>query len=181
MAERTARRETYRHGDLRAAAAEAAYALALAGQPVTLRAVAERAGVAHRSLYNHFADREALLDVVAERGFVALAAALRPAGSRGDYVAAYVRFALAHPALAEIMWSRPHGTMKARPALRAAAHLSIDEARRFFVDPAMSPRDAQRAIMKVIVLIRGGLAMRGVLDVADDEGLVAELTAMLDA
>lgn len=174
------RRGTYRHGDLRTAATQAAWELADAGAPVTLRAVADNVGVAHRSLYNHFANREALLDSVAERGFLELAKALRPAATAGEYIAAYVRFALGHPALAEIMWSRPHGTMKTRPALRAAAHLSIDEARRFFARPGMSSRETQRAILKVIVLIRGGLAMRAVLDVDGDDGLIAELTAMAE-
>src|ERR1700728_1330241 len=64
-------RDTCRHGNLREAAVSAAFALVAAGgEPaLSLRRVAEAVGVAHRSLYNHFADREALVDAVAEAGF----------------------------------------------------------------------------------------------------------------
>jgi len=34
-------------------------------EQLSLREVADAVGVAHRSLYNHFRDREALLDAVA--------------------------------------------------------------------------------------------------------------------
>ena len=71
-------RDTYRHGNLRAEAVQAAFELATAdgAGALSLRAVADRVGVAHRSLYNHFADREALVDAVAEQGFLRLAEAL---------------------------------------------------------------------------------------------------------
>jgi AcrR family transcriptional regulator len=177
-------RDTYRHGSLRGDAVAAAYALAQAGglKAVTLRAVAERTGVAHRSLYNHFADRDALVDAVAELAFADLARALRPAQTPADYVRAYVGFALANPGLYEVAASRPHGTMKKhRPSLQAAAHLSIAEARRIFSRPERSSTENRRAIMKVIVLIHGGLAMRDTLDVEGDEGLIAELVAMVDS
>jgi AcrR family transcriptional regulator len=176
-------RDTYRHGTLREDAVAQARALAAEGglRALTLRAVAERTGVAHRSLYNHFADREALVDAVAEVVFAELAQALRPARTPADYVRAYVAFALANPGLFEAAASRPHGTMKLKPSLQAAAHLSIGEARRIFSRPERSSRENRRAIMKVIVLIHGGLAMRDVLDVDGDEGLIAELTAMVEA
>src|SRR6185436_9050880 len=74
-----ARRKTYRHGNLRADAITAAYAMLAdaGGTSLSLRRVADTIGVAHRSLYNHFADREALLNAVARRGFLRLAGALR--------------------------------------------------------------------------------------------------------
>jgi AcrR family transcriptional regulator len=69
------RRATYRHGNLKAAALKAAYGLvAKAGhEDLSLREVADAVGVAHRSLYNHFRDREALLDAVATDAYTKLA------------------------------------------------------------------------------------------------------------
>jgi len=176
-------RDTYRHGNLRAEAIDAAYALVTAGGPgaLSLRRVAEKVGVAHRSLYNHFADREALLDAVAEAGFRELAVPLQAAASPEDYVRAYLRFALAHPGLYEVMKSRPHATMKLKPDLQRAVHLGITEALRLFGRPDRSSTENRRAVMKVLVLLHGGLSLHGagILDVDGDEGFIAELQAMI--
>jgi len=77
------RRATYRHGNLRAAALKAAYGrVAKAGhERLSLREVADAVGVAHRSLYNHFRDREALLDAVATEAYSKLAGLLVKAES----------------------------------------------------------------------------------------------------
>ncbi|WP_332772690.1 TetR/AcrR family transcriptional regulator [Phenylobacterium sp.] len=176
-------RDTYHHGALRAEAAQAAYDLVVEGghEALSLRKVAERVGVAHRSLYNHFADREALLDAVAERGYVQLAQPLKGAADPAGYVAAYLGFALAHPNLYRLMRSRPHATMKLKPALQAAVHLGITEALRIFGRPERSSAENRRAVMKTIILLQGGLSMHlgGVLDVDGDEGFIAELQAMV--
>lgn len=178
-------RDTYRHGNLRAEAVRAAYDLATAdgAAGLSLRAVAEKVGVAHRSLYNHFADREALIDAVAEQGFLDLGQALKPARTPAEYVAAYVGFSLARPLLYALMKSRPHATMKARPDLQRAVHLTIAEAMRLFGRPDRTPAENRRAVMRVIILLHGGITMHqaGILDVDGDAGLVAELTAMLEA
>lgn len=176
-------RDTYRHGNLRQAALDAARAMVEAAghESLSLRRVAEAVGVAHRSLYGHFADREALLDAVAESGFADLAIPLAGAATRAEFVAAYVRFALAHPQLYDLMRSRPHATMKHKPSLQRAVHLGITEAMRLFADPAASKEDNRRAVMKVLILLHGGIAMHrsGILDVPGDEGLIAELQAMM--
>ena len=177
------RRDTYRHGNVRAEAIEAALALvAEAGhEGLSLRRVAEAVGIAHRSLYNHFADREALLDAVAEVMFARRAEALRPARTREEFVRAFVRFALDNPKLYALMASRPHGTMRSKLGLHKAAHLGVAEARRLFSRPDMTPQEDRRAIMKVLILLNGALAMHaaGILDMGDDEGLIAELQAMV--
>jgi AcrR family transcriptional regulator len=176
-------RDTYRHGNLRAEAIAAARALVdeSGHEALSLRDVARKVGVAHRSLYNHFDAREALLDAVAEDGFRDLAAALRQAVDAAGYVRAYVGFALANRRLYDLMRSRPHATMKHKAALQRAVHLGIDEARRHFTTPAMTSMQARRAIMKVLILLHGALGMHaaGILDVDGDEGLIAELQAML--
>jgi len=184
MAARPAR-DTYRHGNVRAEAIEAAFALVAAEghDALSLRRVADAVGIAHRSLYNHFEDREALLDAVAERGYAQLAEALRPAQSRDDFVRAFVGFALANPGLYGAIASRPHGTMPAKRGLHNAAHLMVGEARRHFSRTDLTPEQDRRAIMKVLILLRGALSMYagGILDVADDEALIAELQAMTTA
>lgn len=176
-------RDTYRHGNLRAEATDAAYELVVAHGhgALSLRKVAEATGVAHRSLYNHFADREALLDAVAERGYVELAARLKPAATAQDYVAAYLRFALANRNLYALMISRPHATMKLKPALQRAVHLGITEALRIFGRPDRSSAENRRAVMKAVILLQGGLAMYtgGILDVEGEEGFIADLQAMV--
>ena len=90
------RRATYRHGNLREAALKAASRLVAKGghEALSLREVAEAVGVAHRSLYNHFAHREALLDAVATDAYLRLAAKVSKAKTAEDYTAAYVGFAL---------------------------------------------------------------------------------------
>lgn len=178
-------RESYRHGNLRAEAVAAAAAMVAAdgAEALSLRKVADAVGVVHRSLYNHFADREALLDAVAETGFGALAARLAEAADSDGYVRAYVGYALENPGLYALMKSRPHGTMKARPELQKAVHLGIAEARRLFDRPDRDREANRRAIMRTLILMHGGIAMHqaGILDVDGDEGLIAELQAMVKA
>lgn len=178
-------RRTYRHGNLRAAAIAAAHeeVVAKGYAALSLRRVAERIGVAHRSLYNHFADREALLDAVAEIGFVELAAALTEARSTDDMVGTYVEFALRNARLYALMESRPHATMKHRPALQRAVHLVIGEALRVFGRPERGAAENRRSVMKVMFLLHGGISLHvaGILDVRGDAGLIAELQAMVAA
>jgi AcrR family transcriptional regulator len=52
-----------------------------------LREVADAVGVAHRSLYNHFRDREALLDAVPTDAYTKLAGLLIKAETPEDYTA----------------------------------------------------------------------------------------------
>lgn len=105
----------YHHGDLKDALIAAAERLveARGADGFTLKDAAGMAGVSVAAPYRHFADRAALLDVVAERGFVRFGAALRdardrhPAGSVDGIIAmgqAYVRFVADHPRLARMMF-----------------------------------------------------------------------------
>lgn len=175
-------RDTYRHGALREEALAAALELARQGEAaITMRAVAERVGVAHRALYNHFADRAALIDAAAAQVFEQLAAVAEGAATRDDFIARYVGFALANPGLYALMANRPHGEMNDKPALKAAVHPFMREAARLFGDPARSSEENRRAVMRVVLLLRGGLSMygAGILDVAGEAGLVSELQAMV--
>jgi AcrR family transcriptional regulator len=176
------RRATYRHGNLKSAALKAATRLVAAAghEQLSLREVAEAVGVAHRSLYNHFADREALLDAVAAEAYTRLAAILVTAETPQDYTAKYVRFALANRALYALMTSRPHAAMKHNPPLQAAVHKVITQAMRIFCQHIESPAERRRAVMQVYITLYGGISLytAGVLDQPSEKALIAELSAM---
>jgi AcrR family transcriptional regulator len=176
------RRATYRHGNLKSAALKVATRLVAAAghEQLSLREVAEAVGVAHRSLYNHFADREALLDAVATEAYTRLAAILVKAETPQDYTAKYVRFALANRALYALMTSRPHATMKHNPPLQAAVHKVITQAMRIFCQDIESSVERRRAVMKVYITLYGGISLytAGVLDQPSEKALIAELSAM---
>jgi AcrR family transcriptional regulator len=178
----TPRRATYRHGNLRADAVKAATRLVAAHghERLSLREVAETVGVAHRSLYNHFVHREALLDAVATEAYLRLAASVAKAGTPEDYVARYVRFALANRAIYALMTSRPHATMKHNPPLQAAVHKVISEAMRIFARDIESSAERRRAVMKVYITLYGGISLyaAGVLDQPSEKALIEELSAM---
>jgi len=175
-------RKPYHHGNLAAAALDAAGAIVRESghEGLSLRQVASATGVAHRSLYNHFADREALLDALAARGFNTLAGRLRKADSARAFIAAWVEFSRADTGLYALMTSRPHATMKDKPALQASVHLVIGEAMRVFGTPIMDAQDRRRAVMQVFILIYGALALyrSGVLDMDGEDALISELSAM---
>jgi AcrR family transcriptional regulator len=101
----------YHHGDLRRELIQAGCTLletkGLEG--LTLRGLARQAGVSPAAPYHHFRDRAQVVAAVAEAGWVRLAAALaaaRKAAHRrtlAAMAAAYVDFAVAHPALYTVM------------------------------------------------------------------------------
>jgi len=114
---------TYHHGDLRAALIEAGlrHLEASGGSDISLRALAREAGVSPTAVYRHFPDKRALLAALADEGVAQLgaaqAAALEAAGGGPAGFAAtgraYVRFALAQPALFRLAFT--HGEMAENP------------------------------------------------------------------
>ena len=176
-------RETYRHGNLREAAVAAAVDLVARGgeAALSLRRVADAAGVAHRSLYNHFANREALVDAVAEAGFEALAATVQVTATRAEFVKAYVLFVLNNPSLYRVMKGQPIAVIKQKPGLQRAIRLSVNESARLFCDPRATSEDNRRTVIKVLILLYGGISMyqEGILEVADKDELISELQSMM--
>lgn len=105
----------YHHGDLRKALIEVATDLLAEDgvQALSLRKIAQKAGVSHNAPYMHFADKEAVLVAIAAEGFRLLAAdvesAIAQSGSntREQLIVAsqaYVRFALGHPDHVQVMF-----------------------------------------------------------------------------
>jgi len=118
-------------GSLRDTLVDAAVALIARKGPqgFSLREVARRARVSEAAPYWHFADREALLAAVAERGFVELAKQMmeiwsRPAPAADRFRAlgvGYVHFALAHPSYLRVMFGSEVPDKAVHPALEGAA------------------------------------------------------------
>lgn len=88
---------------------------------MSLREAARRAGVSHAAPYRHFADRDALLAAVAAQGFARLGEAMREAAPRGSLALgeAYVKFALEHPSLYQLMFG---GTLRIAEHAELRAH-----------------------------------------------------------
>src|SRR5262245_60881138 len=106
----------FHHGNLRAVLLDQArVALRERGlDALSLRELARAAGVSHAAPRKHFADRDALLDALAERGFVQLTERILDAAARepGDFpralhtvASAYIDFAVAEPALLDLMFA----------------------------------------------------------------------------
>ncbi|MFF7192342.1 TetR/AcrR family transcriptional regulator [Streptomyces sp. NPDC008079] len=130
-AERTApaRRSGQHHGDLRNALERAALGLVAERGPhgFTLAEASRRAGVSAAAPYKHFADRDALLAALAERGYreqhrrfsAAVRQSADPVEQLADFAAAYVRFAVEERALFDITFSA--GLDKSRYSSLASA------------------------------------------------------------
>jgi len=110
----------FHHGNLRAVLLDQAEeVLRERGiDALSLRELARAAGVSHGAPRSHFIDRNALLDALAERGFVRLADEVRQAASQApeNYAAvlhaagaAYLAFALREPALHDLMFAAKAG------------------------------------------------------------------------
>lgn len=105
----------YHHGDLRSTLLEKAEEM-LAEQGInglTLRGLAERAGVSRQAPYHHFASKQALLFALAEQAFADLdkvfelsieAQALPVPDRFRAFVVGYVRYATSNPEKYELMF-----------------------------------------------------------------------------
>lgn len=142
----------YHHGDLRSALVEAGLR-ALETAPIedlSLRALAREAGVSATAVYRHFPDKQALLAALADAGLQSLgryqqqaAEAAGPQQAFGATGRAYVRWALANPALFRLVFACNDAlgetvfgqSLAARmlQANAAAATGDADEARRLVV------------------------------------------------
>lgn len=119
----------YHHGDARnallGAAADLLEKVGAAG--LSLRQVAEHAGLSRQAPYNHFADKEALLAELVREGFERLATALAAGGDPTSKNAleraalAYIRRAQEAPALFRLMFSKELVDLARFPAAAQAA------------------------------------------------------------
>lgn len=113
----SAESKSYHHGNLREALLETAFGLVDAGgaEAISMRALAREAGVSSAAPFRHFADRQCLLDAIAQRAAGELQRKLDDATDDGDdaltqfrgMTVAYVRFAAEHPRLFELIQQTP--------------------------------------------------------------------------
>jgi AcrR family transcriptional regulator len=132
----------YHHGNLRAALLDAAErGLREHGvDQVALRDLARELGVSHGAPRRHFPNRQALLDALAETGFIRLDTTLATALARaGDdfpsrlraAMTAMTRFSTENAALVELMYTRKH--RPDAPRIATAAEAPIEQLRDLIV------------------------------------------------
>jgi AcrR family transcriptional regulator len=182
----------YHHGNLRAALlAQAEQTLRESGlEGLSLRELARQTGVSHGAPRRHFADRQALLDALAESGFVRLGAQLRAAaGSSGeDYEPrlratgnAYVRFAIEDAALLELMFAgKQHeqaGALHEASDRAFSAILELIEEGQ--ANGLLEPGDRDRIGLLLFATMQGiaALVSAGIVGPEQVEGLVADAIA----
>ena len=122
----------YHHGNLRAALLESAERTLDEGGDLSLRELARQVGVSHAAPRRHFADKQALLDALAEDGFERLGGELRERDGGGRRASTRAcspsraptsRFATEHAALLELMFAGKH-----RPGAAASLREAADRA-----------------------------------------------------
>lgn len=179
-------KERYHHGDLRRAVLDEGLRLlgAVSADELSLREIARNVGVSATAVYRHFPDKGALLGALAHEAGVMLARAQRAAQAKVTDPkagfeatgAAYVRFALAHPALFRLMMARMHfGGSQGRAGEDDGLTLLFDNV------AALSPPDATEQEMRAKAIqswaVVHGLAML-MLDgqVPVDDQLIEQVT-----
>ena len=138
--------KSYHHGDLRGALVEAGLRHLESGgeAEISLRQLAREVGVSATAVYRHFPDKKALLAALADEGFARLGLSQQQAsdaaggGAEGfsETGRAYVRFALANPALFRLTFTHAGIGHDVRAEEDDASRLLLQYARIFGGDNA---------------------------------------------
>jgi AcrR family transcriptional regulator len=181
----------YHHGNLRAALLDAAeQSIAERGvDELSLRGLARAVGVSHGAPAAHFADRQALLDALAERGFERLAKGVRSAAEGSAphldarlraVAAAYVAFAAANPALLELMYAgKPHPELPGRQdAANRVYAVVLGLVNDGISSGTLAPRQPQYYTLPLFATVRGiaALLTSGVISQDGIDQLIADAT-----
>ena len=179
----------YHHGNLRTALlAQAERNLREQGaEQLSLRELARQVGVSHAAPRRHFPDRQALLDALAEAGFVRLGAELRAAiGQAGDAfeprlqatASAYVRFATRDGALLELMFAGKHRQPSGAVQAAAAGSLSVllELTAQGQAEGVLKPGEPERVGLVLFAIVQGiaALVNGGIVDTAQSDELIAD-------
>jgi AcrR family transcriptional regulator len=182
----------YHHGNLRAALlAEAEQTLRDQGTgELSLRDLARQAGVSHAAPRRHFADRQALLDALAEVGYLRLGDQVREAIDTAgeDYEArlraaasAYVRFATHDAALLELMYAVKRGQHSAAVDEAFGRLFStFDDLIRQGQAGQGQPGDPDRVRLLLLAAVQGiaGLVTSGSVNAGQADELIADAVAL---
>jgi AcrR family transcriptional regulator len=159
-------------------------------EALSLRELAREAGVSHGAPRRHFADRQALLDALAEAGFARLGAELRGAvaGAGEDFrarlsatAAAYIRFATRDAALLELMFAgkhrEPSGSLQVAAEEAFAVLFELIEQGQ--AEGALQPGEPERVGLVLFATIQGiaALVTGGMIDAGSLDALVADAIA----
>jgi len=159
----------YHHGDLRDGLIEMGMKLLETRQSegLGLREVAREVGVSATAVYRHFPDKEALLRAIAERGFammgelqVQASAGLSGPAAFAAVGAAYVRFALAYPAVFRLMFSSaPPRDLFALPLEELSGPMRLLRSHVAGLMPAAMPEAARKTAAITAWALVHGLAV----------------------
>lgn len=172
-------RATYRHGDVRAECLAIARQLLeeVGEQGLSMRNIAQKIGVAHRTLHHHFDDREGLLRELSASGFAMLAERLSVGLTPPQFMEAYLRFGLQHPQLYALMMRQQADAGSHCERLQIARQRVIALALAALADGEADPDTSRRRVMRSWMLLHGGLSLNAsaTLMPRDSEAFVAEM------
>ena len=183
----------YHHGNLRAVLLdEAARTLRQQGiDQLSLRDLARQAGVSHAAPRRHFADRQALLDALADAGFARLGdevtAAIEAAGENYEArlqaaATAYVRFAIHDGALLELMFATKNASQPTPPPESSARLFTAvsDLISQGQQADALPPGDPERLRLLLVATLQGiaALTTSGRANAGQTDALIADTVAL---
>jgi AcrR family transcriptional regulator len=159
-------------------------------EQLSLRGLARTVGVSHAAPRAHFADRQALLEALAERGFERLGKELRAADPKSEatfdarlraVAAAYVNFAGRNPNLLDLMFAIKlrDGATGAQSAAGDALSVVPSLIEEGIADGVLAPADPARAALLLAATIRGivGLVTSESLDADTVDKLIDDATS----
>jgi AcrR family transcriptional regulator len=182
----------YHHGNLRQALLDTAEQTVRdrGVDALSLRELARELGVSHGAPRRHFADRQALLDALAEAGFARLGGELRTAlsGAGADFddrlratAGAYVRFAIDDSALLELMFAGKHreGATGLEQAAEQAFSLMLELIVQGQAEGLLEPGDPERVGLVLFATIHGiaSLVTAGVVEAERVDPLLSDAIA----
>jgi AcrR family transcriptional regulator len=186
---RRASERPYHHGNLRTALLERAERTLRerGAQELSLRELAREVGVSHGAPRRHFADRQALLEALAEAGFARLGAELRGAADAAGEefeprlratAAAYVRFATDDAALLELMFAGKHraGAGELQEAADRAFSVVLELILQGQAEGALEPGEPERVGFVMFATLQGiaALATGGMIEPERVDGLLTD-------
>ncbi len=175
----TKTRDKYHHGDLRQAVLDTAREQIEANgiDSFSIRSIATNIGVAHRAIYNHFADKDALLSSIAAIGYLELANLLSKVENAEQHVRTYATFALENRHLYATMMNRSYTQFENVPDLRAGADAVIAVSLKLLAPSQGTDDEKRRAVMHHWMLVHGGVSLHtaGALRSRADDAFINEL------
>jgi AcrR family transcriptional regulator len=178
----------YHHGDLRSALIVAGLNLLRKGavEELSLREVARTVGVSATAVYRHFPDKQSLLQALCIEGAEALGASQRAAmmeagGGKPGFEAtgqAYIRFALANPALYRLMMSTrpPEGLMPDEDGALNGAMRLLRENVAALLPPDASTAEKRQAAIHAWALVHGMAMLMLDEQVPRDEEMICSIS-----